>query len=89
MSHNPPLIHIRYCSWGGHPKDRWMWEGVVARDGDGLKTGDGWDYGTKQYLINRCNDLQYDFEVHKYKRNGQIEVVQSSLTKRTVYDAEN
>ena len=74
----PVLIHIRYCSWGGHPKDRWMWEGIVARGGDNLKEGEGWDYGRKQYLIDRCKELGYMYEVHKHKRNGKIEVVQSS-----------
>ena len=42
----PVLIYIRYCSWGGHPKDRWMWEGIVAHGGDGLEVGHGWDYGS-------------------------------------------
>jgi len=74
----PVLIHIRYCSWGGHPKDRSLWEGIVAREGDGLQVGWGWDYGTKQYLIDKCKESGYDFEVHRYKRNGEIEVVLSS-----------
>jgi hypothetical protein len=74
----PVLIHIRYCSWGGHPKDRWMWEGIVARGGDGLEVGHGWDYGRKEQLIERCKDLGYEYEVHRYKHNGKIEVVQSS-----------
>jgi hypothetical protein len=72
------LIHIRYCSWGGHPKDRWLWEGIVARGGDDLEVGDGWDYGSKEQLIERCKKLGYEYEVHRYKRNGKIEVVQSS-----------
>ena len=50
----------------------------MARGGDNLKEGEGWDYGRKQYLIDRCKELGYMYEVHKHKRNGKIEVVQSS-----------
>lgn len=73
----PVLIHIRYCSWGGHPKDRWMWEGIVARGGAGLEVGHGWDYGTKEQLIERCKELGYNYEVQRIKRNGKIVVVRS------------
>lgn len=72
------LIHIRYCSWGGHSKDRWLWEGIVAKGGDGLEIGHGWDYGTKQYLIERCEKLGYEYQVHRYKRDGTIEILGSS-----------
>lgn len=74
----PVLIHIRYCRWGGHPKDNKWWEGIVARAGDGLSVGDGWDYDTKDMLIKKCKQLGYEYQVLKYKRNGQIEIVQSS-----------
>ncbi len=74
----PVLIHIRYCRWGGHPKDNKWWEGIVARAGDGLSVGDTWDYDTKDMLIKKCKQLGYEYQVLKYKRNGQIEIVQSS-----------
>lgn len=73
----PPLIHIRYCRWGGHPKDNRLWEGVVGRPGDGLTMGEGWDYDSKKNLISKCRKLGYAYQVHRYKRTGGYEVVET------------
>ncbi len=36
------VLIIRYCSWGGHPKDRKMWEAIWEKDKSAQ------DYGTKE-----------------------------------------
>jgi len=73
------LIQIRYCNWGGHPRDNRMWEGIVAVPGDGLGKNNGWDYGSKKYLIEECKKYKYEYEILRYKRNGKIEIVESTI----------
>lgn len=73
------LIQIRYCNWGGHTRDNRMWEGIVAVPGDGLGKNNGWDYGSKEYLIEECKKYGYEYEVLRYKRNGKIEIIESSI----------
>lgn len=75
------LIQIRFCNWGGHPRDNRMWEGIVAVPGDGLEKNDGWDYDSKEHLIEECKKYGYEYEVLRYKHNGKIEIIESSILK--------
>lgn len=76
---NSVLIQIRYCNWGGHPRDNRLWEAIVAVPGDGLERNHGWGYDTKEHLIEECKKYGYEYEVLRYKRNGKIEIVESSI----------
>lgn len=73
------LIQIRYCWWGKHPHDNRFWEGIVAVPGDGLEVGHAWDYGTKKQLIEECKKCGYEYEIIRYKRNGKVEIIESSI----------
>lgn len=39
----------------------------------------GWDYGSKKYLIEECKKYKYEYEILRYKRNGKIEIVESTI----------
>lgn len=75
-----PLIGIRYCRWGGHPKDNKFWEAIVLRGGDGLRQGDAYDYQRKQYLIDSCKLKGYDYIVLKVSRKGQCIITESNVS---------
>lgn len=87
-----PLILIRYASWGGHPKDNKLWEGIVLKAGDGLLVGDAWDYNKRDKLIEDCLSKGYAFIAISHKRNG-AKVITSTNVKGLqpgmayVYDA--
>lgn len=62
------VLLIRYCGWGGHPCDRWMWESIWEI------SGIGYNYGSKEYLISDAEKMGFKYKVLKRKRNGDFVV---------------
>ena len=67
------VLLIRYCGWGGNPVDRWMWESVWEN------TSIGYNYGSREYLINDAEKMGFKYKVLKRKRSGGFEVVKKNF----------
>jgi hypothetical protein len=72
-----PSLRIEHVHrWGGNPKDRWMWRGVL----DGNTEVEDWN--TRQNLIDMAERNGWNWYIIRHKKDGTEEIVARSNDSR-------
>lgn len=66
---------IYYCSWGGNPKDSWLWTGELE------ETNEIVDYNSKEELKRIAKENNWNYKVLKLNRKTRkMEVVEEKTS---------